>query len=356
MVEVVPPTVTISGPSTVNEDATYTLDLSATGEPSNHPITGWTINWGDGNERPDGHGQPEQRHARLSPTPVRTRSRRRRRRTKGRSRRPPRDGGRRSRAAHGHDQRAVDASTRTRPTHSISRRPGEPSNHPITVGPSTGATGRAIRRYGNPNSATHVYADAGSYTITASATEDEGDVLRRSADCHGRVVPPTVDDQRAVHGQRGRDLHAGPVGDGRAVQPSDHELDDQLGRRTAHQTVTGNPEQRDPRLRRRRFVHDHGVGDRGRRDVCGGSPLNVTAVVVPPTVTISGTATVNEDATYTLNLSATGEAVEPSDHELDDQLGRRHRRPQTVSGQPEQRNARLRGRRFVHDHRLGDRG
>ena len=83
--KVVPPTVTISGPATVNEDATYTLNLSATGEPSNHPITSWTINWGDGT-----------------------------------------------------------------------------ADQTIT---------------GNPSSATHVYAEAGSYTITASATEDEEHLL-----------------------------------------------------------------------------------------------------------------------------------------------------------------------------------
>lgn len=81
-VQVVAPTVTISGPSTVNEEATYTLGLSATGEPSNHPITTWTINWGDGSQ-------------------------------------------------------------------------------PQTIA-------------GNPRTATYVYTDAGTYTISASASEDEG--------------------------------------------------------------------------------------------------------------------------------------------------------------------------------------
>ena len=45
----VTPTVTISGPSTVNEDSTYTLNLSHTGTVPDHPIQGWVINWGDGN-------------------------------------------------------------------------------------------------------------------------------------------------------------------------------------------------------------------------------------------------------------------------------------------------------------------
>ena len=46
--QLVTPTVTISGNSTVFEDATYTLNLSATGTVPDHPITGWLINWGDG--------------------------------------------------------------------------------------------------------------------------------------------------------------------------------------------------------------------------------------------------------------------------------------------------------------------
>ena len=53
------------------------------------------------------------------------------------------------------------------------------------------------------------------------------------------------------------------------------------------------------------------------------------------------TGTVNEEATYTLSLSATGRAVQSPDHELDDQLGRRDGRP-NGHGQSEQRDARLR--------------
>ena len=41
----VPPTLSISGASNVNEGSTYTLDLSGT---DTHKITHWTINWGDG--------------------------------------------------------------------------------------------------------------------------------------------------------------------------------------------------------------------------------------------------------------------------------------------------------------------
>ena len=47
---VVAPTVTISGNPTVYEGATYTLNLSATGQPANRPITGWYIYWGDSSQ------------------------------------------------------------------------------------------------------------------------------------------------------------------------------------------------------------------------------------------------------------------------------------------------------------------
>src|SRR5207244_211070 len=41
-----PPTLTISGPSTVDVNALYTLGLSSTVSPD--PVSGWTITWGDG--------------------------------------------------------------------------------------------------------------------------------------------------------------------------------------------------------------------------------------------------------------------------------------------------------------------
>jgi hypothetical protein len=42
-----PPPLTISGPTSANPESAYTLNLSAS-DPGTDPITGWTINWGDG--------------------------------------------------------------------------------------------------------------------------------------------------------------------------------------------------------------------------------------------------------------------------------------------------------------------
>src|SRR5690606_38766180 len=47
VVDNVAPTLTISGDSTVNEGATYTLNLTSN-DPGDDTITKWTIDWGDG--------------------------------------------------------------------------------------------------------------------------------------------------------------------------------------------------------------------------------------------------------------------------------------------------------------------
>jgi hypothetical protein len=53
----VPPTLSISGASSVNEGATYTLNLSGT-DGSPNTISGWTINWDDGSALQNVGGNP----------------------------------------------------------------------------------------------------------------------------------------------------------------------------------------------------------------------------------------------------------------------------------------------------------
>ncbi len=50
-VENSPPVLTISGPSSIGDGATYALQLSAT-DPGTDTISGWTITWGDGQVQP----------------------------------------------------------------------------------------------------------------------------------------------------------------------------------------------------------------------------------------------------------------------------------------------------------------
>jgi hypothetical protein len=53
----VPPTLSISGPSSVNEGATYTLTLSSS-DPGDDTINAWVINWGDGSANQTVTGNP----------------------------------------------------------------------------------------------------------------------------------------------------------------------------------------------------------------------------------------------------------------------------------------------------------
>src|SRR6202030_2103561 len=41
-----PPLLTLSGPASVNEGTSYVLNLAA--GPGPDPVSGWTVNWGDG--------------------------------------------------------------------------------------------------------------------------------------------------------------------------------------------------------------------------------------------------------------------------------------------------------------------
>ncbi len=309
--EVVPPTVTISGPSTVNEDATYTLDLSATGEPSNHPITSWTINWGDGSAPQTISGNPS------TATYVYA------------------DAGNYTiNASATEDEGTFAAAPLTvtaevvPPTVTISgpstvnedatytlglSATGEPSNHPITswtINWGDGSQPQTIS--GNPSTATYVYANAGPYTITASATEDEGTFSAAPLNVTALVVPPTVSISGSLTVNEDATYTLGLSATG---EPSNHPITSwtiNWGDGSQPQTISGNPS-----------TATYVYADAGTYTITASAtedegtfaaaPLTLTALVVPPTVTISGPSTVNEDATYTLGLSATGE---PSNHPI----------------------------------------
>ena len=353
--EVVPPTVTISGNSTVNEDATYTLNLSATGNPSNHPITSWTINWGDGSAPQTITGNP------TSATYVYA------------------DAGSYTITASATEDEGTFAAAApvnvtaevVPPTVTISgassvnedatytlnlSATGNPSNHPITSWTINWGDGSAPETItGNPTSATYVYADAGSYTITASATEDEGTFAAAApVNVTAEVVPPTVTISGAssVNEDATYTLNLSATGN-----PSNHPITSwtiNWGDGTGDQTVDGNPESA-----------THAYTDAGSYTVTASAtedegtfsatPLDVNVLVDAAPVTISGPSTVNEDATYTLDLSAAGN---PPDHPItswtinwgDGSDSPDHQR------QSQHRDLRLRECRFVHDYGFGERG
>ncbi|HEV8003496.1 MAG TPA: PKD domain-containing protein, partial [Planctomycetaceae bacterium] len=322
-VGVVPPTVTISGAATVNEDATYTLNLSATGEPSNHPITGWTINWGDGTDQETVPGNPSSWthiYANKSPDGV----------PYAITASAIEDEGPFAAAA------PVNVTVEVvPPTVTISGSPtvveeatytlnlsatGEPSNHPITSWSINWGDNTAPETVpNNPSSWTHVYADARDtpYTIMASAVEDEGTFPAAPLAVTVVVAAPTVtiSGDSSVNEGATYTLNLSATG-----EPQDHPITGwtiNWGDGTATESVSGNPSSWThpyankspngvPYIITASAIDDQGVFP-------AQAPVYVTVAVVPPTVTISGNQTVNEDATYTLNLSATGE---PSNHPI----------------------------------------
>ena len=327
-----PPTVTISGASTVNEDATYTLNLSATGEPSNHPITSWTINWGDGSAPQTFTGNPS------SATYVYA------------------DAGSYTITASATEDEGTFAASApvnvtvevVPPTVTISgpstvnedatytlglSATGNPSNHPITSWTINWGDGTGDQTVtGNPNSATHVYADAGTYTITASATEDEGTFPATPLTVGVAIQAPTVSISGPSTVNEGDtytlDLSA-------TGAPQNHPVTSwtiNWGDGTGDQTVSDNP---DSAIDVYADAGYYTINASANNDEAAfpATPLSVTAELVPPTVTISGPSTVNEDATYTLDLSATGE---PANHPITSWTitWGDGSAPQTVTGNP----------------------
>ena len=155
-----------------------------------------------------------------------------------------------------------------RPTRSSLSATGEPSNHPITSWTINWGDGTGNQTLsGNPDQHTHVYANAGSYTITASATEDEGTFSASPLNVTAKVVPPDRHDQRSR-----QHLTTAPVytlGLSATGQPANHPITGwtiNWGDGSAPQTVSGNPSSvTHVYQRRHRSLPDHCQRHRRRR-------------------------------------------------------------------------------------------
>ena len=158
---------------------------------------------------------------------------------------------------------------------------------------------------GNPSSVTHTYADGpNSYTISATATDEDGTFGWQHGLGDGPQRRPDAHDQRRGRRQRRRDLHAEPVVV-RSGHRHDHQLDDQLGRRHAKSSPAIR---RASRTRTPTATTTTRSAPRPPTRTARSRPatrLRVTVHNVAPTLTISGAASVNEGALYTLNLSST---------------------------------------------------
>jgi Metallo-peptidase family M12B Reprolysin-like/PKD domain len=186
----VPPMVTISGASSVNEGSVYTLNLSAT-EIAAHSISGWVITWGDGSAPQNLSGNPSTATHTYATGPhsytISATA------TDNVSTYPA-------------SQPVTVNINHIPPTLTLSGASSVNENSVYTLGLSgVELAGHAISAWsinwgdgntqvvsGNPSSVDHTYLAAGTCTISASATDDVSTYAATSRSVTINKVPPTL--------------------------------------------------------------------------------------------------------------------------------------------------------------------
>ncbi|WP_428938143.1 PKD domain-containing protein [Fontivita pretiosa] len=301
----VAPTLSISGANSVAEGATYTLNLSAS-DPGSDTITRWVINWGDGTAAQTVNGNPS------SITHVFA------------------DNGSYTITATATDEdgtfnansKAVTV-TNVAPTltiggansvaagaaYTLTLSASDPGSDTIARWVITWGDGTAAQTVnGNPSSVTHVFANAGSYTITATATDEDGTYNANSKAI--TVTAPTAANAggpyTVAEGGSVQLNGSGSTGSGLSFA---WDLDGdgifgESGTAATRGVETGatptfnaagldGPSSRTVSLR---------VTDSTGASSTATATISITNVA--PTLSISGANSVAEGATYTLNLSA----------------------------------------------------
>ncbi len=301
----VAPTLTLSGASSVDEGAVYTLNLSSS-DPGADTITQWTINWGDGSEVQTVTGNPASVTHTFAGGP-----------------------GTRTISATATDEDGTFNAGNTltvtvgniAPTLAISGASSvdegavytlnlsssDPGANTITQWTINWGDGTAVQTVaGNPSSVTHTFADGNvSRTISATATDEDGTYNA------GNTVTVTVSNVAPTLTLSG----VSSVNEGAVytlnLLSSDPGTDTisqwtiNWGDGSAVQTVTGNPAS---------VTHIFADGSNTYTIMAtatdedgiynAGNTITVTVNNVAPTLAISGAASVNEGAEYTLNLSS----------------------------------------------------
>lgn len=296
-----PPTLTLSGAFSVDENTTFTLNLSSS-DPGQDTVSGWTINWGDGNVQTVAGNPSSVTHTYAH------------------------DAGDVVISATATDEDGTYAAGNTLPLHVNSFLPSptltgntsvdEGSTYTLTLAsnapasaPISGWTiawgdGSTTTISGDATSATHTYADgANDYTISASATNMDGTFPSLdNVAVHINNVAPTLVlsgaasiDEGSTYTLNLSSRDPGPdTITGWTINWGDGTF----------QSVSGNPTS---------LQHFYAQGPNDftifgtATDEDGTYSSNTVALHVnhvPPTLTISGAATVDQDGIYTLNLGA----------------------------------------------------
>ncbi len=293
----VAPTLVISGGNSIAEGSTYTLNLSAT-DPGADTISAWVITWGDGtiqtiNSNPSSatHIFADNGSYTISATAT------------------DEDG------TYNANSKSVTV-TNVAPTLVISGNSTVPEGSTYTLGlsatdPSADTISKWVITWGdgsiqtinsNPSSATHTFADNGAYTISATATDEDGTYSANSKALTVTNVPPTL----VISGNNTLPEGSTYTLNLSATDPGADTINKWVitWGDGAIQTINSNPSSA-----------THVFVDNGSytisataTDEDGTYSANskaLTVTNVPPTLVISGNNTLAEGSTYTLNLSAT---------------------------------------------------
>jgi hypothetical protein len=323
------PTFAISGSSTVNEQSAYALSLSAT-DPG-QTVSGWVINWGDGNTQ-DVTGNPSSVAHTYSAGPSNY--------TISAS---AADGTGTYNAsntiavsvAHVPPTLTLSgaASVNEGSLYTLSLSGAELAGHAISAWSINWGDGNTQLVSGNPSSVTHTYAlGPQSDTITASATDDVSTYSAGNSVVVSVLhVPPTVTISGAssVNEQSTYTLNLS------AVEVASHTISGWVitwGDASAPQDLSGNPSS---------VTHAYATGPHTyiisatATDNVSTYPASQTVTVnvdhVPPTLALSGASSVNEDSVFTLGLSG----IELAGHAISAwSINWGDGNTQTVSGNP----------------------
>jgi Ca2+-binding RTX toxin-like protein len=291
----VPPTLAISGATSVNERTIYTLNLSAT-DP-NHTVSGWSINWGDGNTQTI-NGNPNSATHIYASGPA----------TDTISAMATDDVGT---YASNSKVLSIDhipptlaisgnSSVNEAASYTLNLSESDP-NHTVSGWNITWGDGSTQTITGTPGSVTHTYATGpATETISASATDDVETYPANSLSVTVNHVPPTlvISGGSSVNEQSVYTLNLSGTDGSHAISGWTIHWGD-----GATQTITGNPSSAT-------HTYSHGPATETitatATDNVGtysANSLNVTVNHVAPVPVISGLSTVNESSIYTLNLS-----------------------------------------------------
>jgi VCBS repeat-containing protein len=298
----VPPTLTLSGPNSVNEGSTYTLGLSSS-DPGQDTISSWTIAWGDGAVQTVSGNPSSVTHTYADGPNNFTIS----------ATATDEDG------TYNAGNTVAVTVNNVAPTltlsgagsvnegsiYTLGLSSSDPGQDTISSWTITWGDGAVQTVSGNPSSVAHTYADGpNSYTISATATDEDGTYAAgNTVGVTVNNVPPTLTLSGASSLNEGSAYTLGlSAGDPGQDTISSWTIAWGDG---AVQTVTGNPSS---------VTHTYADGPNSYTisatatdedgTYAAGNTVGVTVNSVAPTLTLSGPAAINEGSTYTLGLSS----------------------------------------------------